>query len=76
MSCFCNYHFSLLRFENKDLFGQVYGDQSIAEALWILGHNRVGAMAVVNRGTKRLIGMIRSDICLLLENDNLLHKRK
>lgn len=34
-------------------------------------------MAVVNRGTKRLIGMIRrSDIYLLLENDNLLHKRK
>ncbi|KAH7515170.1 hypothetical protein JRO89_XSUnG0166300 [Xanthoceras sorbifolium] len=68
---------SEFRFENEDHVVQVCGDQSVAEAMQILCKNRVGIIAVVDRGTKRLIGgMRRSDIYLLLENDNIYHKRE
>ncbi|KAK0582128.1 hypothetical protein LWI29_021846 [Acer saccharum] len=67
---------SEFRLENEDHVVQVYGDQSVAEAVQILCRNRVGVIAVVEQGTERLIGnMRRSDVYLLLENDNLYHKR-
>ncbi|KAI9180460.1 hypothetical protein LWI28_005002 [Acer negundo] len=67
---------SEFRLENEDHVVQVYGDQSVSEAVRILCGNRVGVIAVVERGTETLIGnMRRSDIYLLLENDNLYHKR-
>ncbi|KAK2665346.1 hypothetical protein Ddye_003920 [Dipteronia dyeriana] len=68
---------SQFRLENEDHVVQVYRDQSVAEAVQILCGNRVGVIAVVERGTERLIGnMRRSDIYLLLENDKLYHKRE
>nr|XP_023912999.1 SNF1-related protein kinase regulatory subunit gamma-1-like isoform X2 [Quercus suber] len=66
-----------IRFENEEHVVYVYGDQSIAEALHALRESQIGAIAVINRGSKKLIGSIRrSDIHLIIENDNLLHNRK
>ncbi|GMY05756.1 SNF1-related protein kinase regulatory subunit gamma-1-like isoform X1 [Fagus crenata] len=68
---------SEFRFENEEHVVHVYEDQSIAEALHTLQESRIGVIAVINRGTKKLIGSIRSsDIHLIIENDNLLHNRK
>ncbi|XP_030943006.1 SNF1-related protein kinase regulatory subunit gamma-1-like isoform X2 [Quercus lobata] len=68
---------SEIRFENEEHVAYVYGDQSIAEALHALRESQIGAIAVINRGSKKLIGSIRrSDIHLIIENDNLLHNRK
>ncbi|XP_050261237.1 SNF1-related protein kinase regulatory subunit gamma-1-like [Quercus robur] len=68
---------SEIRFENEEHVVYVYGDQSIAEALHALRESQIGAIAVINRGSKKLIGSIRrSDIHLIIQNDNLLHNRK
>ncbi|KAJ0076918.1 hypothetical protein Patl1_36449 [Pistacia atlantica] len=68
---------SEFRFENGDHVVQVCGDQSLAEGLRMLCKNQVDAIAVVKRETRRLIGTItRSDIYLLLENDNLIPNRE
>ncbi|KAF3969089.1 hypothetical protein CMV_007090 [Castanea mollissima] len=68
---------SEIRFENEEHVACVYGDQSMAEALQTLRESQIGAIAVINRGTKKLIGSIRrSDIHLIIENDNLLRNRK
>ncbi|GAV58248.1 CBS domain-containing protein [Cephalotus follicularis] len=68
---------SEFRFEKEEHAVKVYGNQNMAEALQILWENRVGAVAVITQGTKRLIGSLRSnDIYLLLENDNLLNDSK
>lgn len=49
----------------------------MAEALHTLRESQIGAIAVINQGTKKLIGSIRkSDIHLIIENDNLLRNRK
>ncbi|KAJ0009803.1 hypothetical protein Pint_34706 [Pistacia integerrima] len=68
---------SEFRFENGDHVVQVCGDQSLAEGLRMLCKNQVDAIAVVKRETRRLIGTItRSDIYLLLENDNLIPNKE
>ncbi|KAG7976025.1 hypothetical protein I3843_06G127700 [Carya illinoinensis] len=68
---------SEFRFENEEHVVHVYGDQSIAEALHVLWRSRIGAIAVLNRETNRLVGSIRcSDIYLLIENETFLHDRK
>uniref|UniRef100_A0A6N2L4E5 CBS domain-containing protein n=1 Tax=Salix viminalis TaxID=40686 RepID=A0A6N2L4E5_SALVM len=65
------------RFENEERVDLVYGDRSLAEALHILRESRVGVVAVVNRENKKVIGCIRkSDVYLLLENNELLGDRK
>ncbi|KAK8476503.1 hypothetical protein V6N13_017962 [Hibiscus sabdariffa] len=64
------------RFENESV-SCVYGDESIAEALRILFKSRIGAIAVVDRQNRRLIGCVRnSDVYLLMENDKIFHDRK
>lgn len=69
--------FFFFRFENEEHVVYVYGDQSMAEALHTLRESQIGAIAVINQGTKKLIGSIRkSDIHLIIENDNLLRNRK
>ncbi|KAJ6671389.1 hypothetical protein OIU85_015166 [Salix viminalis] len=68
---------SEFRFENEERVDLVYGDRSLAEALHILRGSRVGVVAVVNRENKKVIGCIRkSDVYLLLENNELLGDRK
>lgn len=70
-------YFSTYRFENGDHVVQVYGDRSLAEGLRMICQNQVGAIAVIARETRRLIGTIRrSDIYLLLEDDNLIPNRE
>lgn len=55
----------------------MYGDESIARALHILFKSQIGAIAVIDRQTQRLIGRVTSsDVYLLMENDNLFHNRK
>ncbi|KAK8529936.1 hypothetical protein V6N12_060706 [Hibiscus sabdariffa] len=64
------------RFENESV-SCVCGDESIAEALRILFKSRIGAIAVVDRQTRRLIGCVRnSDVYHLMENDKIFHDRK
>ncbi|XVE93654.1 hypothetical protein REPUB_Repub01dG0212600 [Reevesia pubescens] len=66
-----------VRFENEENLGYVYGDESIAKALHILFKSQIGAIAVIYRQTRSLIGSVRnSDVYLLMENDNLFHNRK
>ncbi|KAA8536091.1 hypothetical protein F0562_028569 [Nyssa sinensis] len=68
---------SEFRFENDEHAVHLYGDQSIAEAMHILWENRIGAVAVVRRETERLIGCVtRSDLHLLLDNDDIFNNRK
>ncbi|XAR59562.1 hypothetical protein NMG60_11015441 [Bertholletia excelsa] len=68
---------SEFRFENEDRAVFLYGEQSVAEALHFLWENQVGAVAVVERETKRVIGCVRSsDLHLLLDNDDLFDNRK
>lgn len=56
----------------------MYGDESIARALHILFKSQIGAIAVIDRQTQRLIigRVTSSDVYLLMENDNLFHNRK
>ncbi|XP_021285841.1 SNF1-related protein kinase regulatory subunit gamma-1-like [Herrania umbratica] len=64
-------------FENEEKVSCVYGDESIARALHILFKSQIGAIAVIDRQTQRLVGSVRSsDVYLLMENDNLFHNRK
>lgn len=68
---------SLSRFENDKRAVFVCGDQSIAEAMHILWQSQMGAVAVVERETKRLIGCMRNiDLHLLLDNIDLFNNRK
>ncbi|XP_022748859.1 SNF1-related protein kinase regulatory subunit gamma-1-like [Durio zibethinus] len=68
---------SEFRFENQESVSCVYGDESIAEALHILFKSQIGAIAVIDKQTQRLIGSVRSsDVYLLMENENLFHNRK
>ncbi|XP_059654881.1 SNF1-related protein kinase regulatory subunit gamma-1-like [Cornus florida] len=68
---------SEFHYENDEHVVHVYGDQSIAEAIHILWKKRIGAVAVVERETNRLIGCVRStDLHLLLDNDDLFSNRK
>ncbi|CAK7329672.1 unnamed protein product [Dovyalis caffra] len=68
---------SEFRFESEERVYLVNGDQSLAEALHILWESQIGVVAVVNRENKKVIGCIRnSDVYLLLENDELLSRRK
>lgn len=65
------------RFESEGQAVSITGDQNLAEALKVLWEKRVDAVAVVDRGTGRLIGSIRrSDVYLLLDNDDLFFNRK
>ncbi|KAK9691061.1 hypothetical protein RND81_09G173500 [Saponaria officinalis] len=60
---------SEFRFETKDSACQVYGDQSVSEALSVLSEKRVAAVAVIHRNTRELLGTVReTDISLLLDN--------
>ncbi|OWM87237.1 SNF1-related protein kinase regulatory subunit gamma-1-like isoform X1 [Punica granatum] len=64
------------RFENEDHMVCVYENQTVAEALLTLRENQMGAIAVLNRKTRQLIGCFRSsDIYLLLDNDYVFHYR-
>ncbi|XWS62769.1 hypothetical protein CRYUN_Cryun06bG0039200 [Craigia yunnanensis] len=68
---------SEFRFENEENVSCVYGDETIAKALQILFKSQIGAIAVIDRQTRRLMGSVRSsDVYLLMENDNLFHNRK
>ncbi|KAL9238218.1 hypothetical protein vseg_012674 [Gypsophila vaccaria] len=70
--CIANSPLSDFRFERKHSACQVYGDQSVSEALSVLLEKRVAAVAVVHRNTRELVGTVReSDLSLLLENDAL-----
>lgn len=65
------------RFSNEEHVLHVYGDENITEAFHILWENQVGAVAVTDRESKRLIGSLRnSDVCLLLEKEDLFQNRK
>ncbi|KAE9448576.1 hypothetical protein C3L33_19529, partial [Rhododendron williamsianum] len=68
---------SEFQFENDKHAVFVCGDQSIAEAMHILWQSQMGAVAVVERETKRLIGCVRNiDLHLLLDNIDLFNNRK
>ncbi|KAF7142948.1 hypothetical protein RHSIM_Rhsim05G0073300 [Rhododendron simsii] len=68
---------SEFQFENDRHAVFVCGDQSIAEAMHILWQSQMGAVAVVERETKRLIGCMRNiDLHLLLDNIDLFNNRK
>lgn len=68
---------SNFRFDNEDHVLHVYGDQNIIEAFHILWEKQIGAVAVTDRGSKRLIGCLRnSDTYLLLEKEDLFQNRK
>lgn len=78
-SCTAHSHHlcSLSRFENDKRAVFMYGDQSIAEAMHILWQSQMGAVAVVERETKRLIGCVRNiDLHLLLDNSDHFNNRK
>ncbi|KAA0045565.1 SNF1-related protein kinase regulatory subunit gamma-1-like [Cucumis melo var. makuwa] len=65
------------RFDNEEHVLHVYGDQNIIEAFYILWNKQIGAVAVTDRGSKRLIGCLRnSDAYLLLEKEDLFQNRK
>ncbi|XP_052180283.1 SNF1-related protein kinase regulatory subunit gamma-1-like isoform X3 [Diospyros lotus] len=66
-----------IRFENEEHAVFVYGDQSIAETMHILWESRIGAAAVMERGTKRLIGSLsNSDLYIFLDNNDVFNNRK
>ncbi|PSS19144.1 SNF1-related protein kinase regulatory subunit gamma-1 like [Actinidia chinensis var. chinensis] len=68
---------SEFRFENDEHAVFVYGDQSVTETMHVLWENQIGAVAVVQRETKRLIGCVRnSDLHLLLDNNDLFNNRR
>ncbi|KAG5547899.1 hypothetical protein RHGRI_013547 [Rhododendron griersonianum] len=68
---------SEFQFENDKHAVFVCGDQSIAEAMHILWQSQMGAVAVVERETKRIIGCVRNiDLHLLLDNIDLFNNRK
>ncbi|TYJ44311.1 hypothetical protein E1A91_A03G214800v1 [Gossypium mustelinum] len=67
---------SEFRFENESV-SFVYGDESIADALHVLFKSQTGAVAVIDRQTRMLIGSVRNgDVYLLLENDKIFRDRK
>ncbi|MBA0614215.1 hypothetical protein Godav_014536 [Gossypium davidsonii] len=67
---------SEFRFENETV-SFVYGDESIADALHVLFKSQTGAVAVINRQTRMLIGSVRNgDVYLLMENDKIFRDRK
>ncbi|KAK5837873.1 hypothetical protein PVK06_006600 [Gossypium arboreum] len=67
---------SEFRFENESV-SFVYGDDSIADALHVLFKSQTGAVAVIDRQTRMLIGSVRNgDVYLLLENDKIFRDRK
>ncbi|KAG4160152.1 hypothetical protein ERO13_D02G216800v2 [Gossypium hirsutum] len=67
---------SEFRFENESV-SFVYGDESIADALHVLFKSQTGAVAVINRQTRMLIGSVRNgDVYLLMENDKIFRDRK
>ncbi|KAK9286870.1 hypothetical protein L1049_015276 [Liquidambar formosana] len=75
--CIADKFLSEFQFEHEEHNVRVYGDQSIAEAIDIIWNDQIDAIAVVDRGTERAIGCVRStDIHLLLDNDSLFHNRK
>ncbi|XVE49028.1 hypothetical protein DITRI_Ditri01bG0048900 [Diplodiscus trichospermus] len=64
-------------FENEENLISVYGDESIAKALHALFKSQIGAIAVIDRQTQKLMGSVRSsDVYLLMENDNLFCNRR
>ncbi|EEF49427.1 AMP-activated protein kinase, gamma regulatory subunit, putative [Ricinus communis] len=68
---------SEFRFESEVRVVILYSNQSLAEALSMLWESRIGAVAVVNRETEKIIGCLRnSDVYLLLEHHELLNDRK
>ncbi|MBA0712061.1 hypothetical protein Golax_011186, partial [Gossypium laxum] len=67
---------SEFRFENERV-SFVYGDESIADALHVLFKSQTGAVAVINRQTRMLIGSVRNgDVYHLMENDKIFRDRK
>ncbi|KAH1099045.1 hypothetical protein J1N35_015966 [Gossypium stocksii] len=67
---------SEFRFENESV-SFVYGDESIADALHVLFKSQTGAVAVIDRQTRMLIGSVRNgDVYLLMENDKIFRDRK
>ncbi|MBA0855172.1 hypothetical protein Goshw_010102 [Gossypium schwendimanii] len=67
---------SEFRFENESV-SFVYGDESIADALHVLFKSQTGAVAVINRQTRMLIGSVRNgDVYLFMENDKIFRDRK
>ncbi|PKU77958.1 SNF1-related protein kinase regulatory subunit gamma-1 [Dendrobium catenatum] len=64
-------------FEKNRALVCIFGDQTVADALHILWENHFDAVPVIGRVTKTLIGFVRrSDIYLLLEDDELYQNRK
>lgn len=71
------FFFFLVRFENGDHIVQVYGNTTLAEAVQALCRNRVGVIAVVDKGTKKIIGAMRkNDIHLLLQHKDLFYNKE
>ncbi|KAI4295513.1 hypothetical protein L6164_035553 [Bauhinia variegata] len=61
------------RFENQQHPITVFGDQIVADALHLLWKSRIGAVAIVDRETTKLIGTVRnSDVYQLVKKDDLL----
>ncbi|RDY06950.1 SNF1-related protein kinase regulatory subunit gamma-1, partial [Mucuna pruriens] len=64
------------RFEDQENPSCVFGDQTIADALKLLWQNQTGAVAVVDRQSKKLLGNVRnSDVYILVKNNDLLINR-
>ncbi|XP_050232017.1 SNF1-related protein kinase regulatory subunit gamma-1-like [Mercurialis annua] len=64
-------------FESEERIVTVSGDQNLAEALKMLWKCRLGAVAVVNGETDKIIGCFSSShVYLLLENHQLFNDRK
>lgn len=64
------------RFDNAEHVDHVYGDESLEQALRILFRSQAGAIAVFNKGTRKLIGCFgRNDVHLFMDN-NLFDNRK
>ncbi|PIA55800.1 hypothetical protein AQUCO_00700254v1 [Aquilegia coerulea] len=67
---------SEFRFENDGCSFCIYGNQSIAEAFHSLWENKKNQIAVLNRETTKLIGVVRTDdLRILLDDDEVFHNR-
>ncbi|XP_021738642.1 SNF1-related protein kinase regulatory subunit gamma-1-like [Chenopodium quinoa] len=71
-----NVSLSKFRFQRKNSVYQVYGDQSISEALLVLSENRFATVAAVDRMTGEVIGTVRKDDITLLNYYQLFSKSK
>ncbi|GLT42807.1 hypothetical protein SLA2020_167890 [Shorea laevis] len=67
---------SEFRFENEKHVDHVFGDESLEETLQVISKSQIGAIAVIDRATRRLSGCFRRNDVHLLMEDDLYRNRK